>query len=390
MLAALLTGAGAAGYWNGLTSLLAVSVVVVQIVVLGLIRGRRRTGSLAASAYVFGLAVLLVLGAGMAGGALGAVGLLAALGLFGVGETLFQPSIMALVNDLAPDAGRGRYNSVINLSFQAGAGLCRTILRSPVYSLKEGQSRTAKGTGRREVTGMLMTDQEVRKAINAGELVIDGFDEACLQPASYDARIGPEVYVSHCEDAVVFDDKTRTVALQPGEFALLVTHERFALPKDIAGNIGAKTYFTHKGLILLAGLQIDPGFKGALALAVFNSSPKAIVLEYLQEICTIQFFRLSMPVSKVPPVNRDLEAGRLPRVGKDYFRELETQSLTQIAKELKGLAMNMGQLAQHVDALTKNVSGLEKNMAALQRAAWALLSSVVLAILAVAYKIVTG
>lgn len=97
------------------------TIVVVQIVVLGLTCGRRRTGSLAASAYVFGLAVLLVLGAGMAGGPLGAVGLLAALGLYGVGETLFQPSIMALVNDLAPDAERGRYNSVINLSFQAGA-----------------------------------------------------------------------------------------------------------------------------------------------------------------------------------------------------------------------------------------------------------------------------
>lgn len=38
-----------------------------------------------------------------------------------MGETLLQPSLYALVNDLAPDALRGRYNSVFNLSWQAGA-----------------------------------------------------------------------------------------------------------------------------------------------------------------------------------------------------------------------------------------------------------------------------
>ncbi len=237
---------------------------------------------------------------------------------------------------------------------------------------------------------MLMTDQDIRAAIEAHQLVIVGFEEACLQPTSYDARVGSEVFVSHGEESVVFDDRTKTVAIQPGEFALLVTNERFTLPKDIAANIGAKTYFTHKGLILLSGLQIDPGFEGALALAVFNSSPKAIVLEHLQEICTIQFFRLSKPVTKAPPVNKDLAAGRLPRVGKDYFRELETQSLTQIAKELKGLAMNVSELARHVDDLTKNVAGLEKNMGSLQKAAWTLLVAIVITLLGFAFKLVSG
>ncbi len=207
---------------------------------------------------------------------------------------------------------------------------------------------------------MLMTDGQIRQAIADGQLRIEGFDERCLQATSYDARIGLEVHVSHNEQSISFNERTRIVALKPGEFALLVTHEKFDLPMDIAANIGPKTYFTRKGLILLAGLQIDPGFKGALALAVFNSSPRTIVLEHMQEICTIQFFRLNQPATKSPVTNRDLLEGRVPRVDKDYFRDLETHSLTEIGKDLQRLASNVDQLTQNVASLSKSVAGLYK------------------------------
>lgn len=231
---------------------------------------------------------------------------------------------------------------------------------------------------------MLMTDEQIREAMARGELVIEGFEEKCLQGTSYDARIGREVHVSHCEESVVFTDTKKSVTLKPGEFALLVTHEKFRFPMDIAANIGPKTYFTRKGLILLAGLQIDPGFSGALGLAVYNSSPKGIVLEHLQEICTVQFFRLNSPATKAPPVIRELQEGRLPRVDKDYFRdEFETQSLTEIGKELR-------QLVQNVDQLTQNVSALSKSVSNLQKIGWPLAVSVVLALLAMAYKLIAG
>lgn len=40
--------------------------------------------------------------------------------VFGIGETFLSPSVSPLVNDLAPDALRGRYNATVNLSWQAG------------------------------------------------------------------------------------------------------------------------------------------------------------------------------------------------------------------------------------------------------------------------------
>ena len=61
----------------------------------------------------------LVLGAcGLVPGTLGATLLVAAFAsVFAFGETLLQPTIPALVNDLAPDHLRGRYNALSSASF---------------------------------------------------------------------------------------------------------------------------------------------------------------------------------------------------------------------------------------------------------------------------------
>jgi MFS family permease len=41
--------------------------------------------------------------------------------VFALGETLLQPTIPALVNDLAPDHLRGRYNALSSSAFQLAA-----------------------------------------------------------------------------------------------------------------------------------------------------------------------------------------------------------------------------------------------------------------------------
>jgi len=256
---------------------------------------------------------------------------------------------------------------------------------------------------------VLMTNVDIEEALDKGKLKIEGFDAGCLQGTSYDARIGAQVHISNSEESVTFDDQRKTARLQPGEFALLITHERFQLPLDMAANIGPKTYFTRKGLILLAGLQVDPGFKGALALAVFNSSPKTIMLEHMQEICTLQFFQLKAPATAAAPVNRDLEQGNVPRVDKDYFRELETQSLTEVGKDLRNLAANVNLLTENVDALSrkltenveilstrltenvealsKNISELRQSVAELRRIVWSLVLAMIPVLLGIAFQL---
>lgn len=93
-------------------------IVVLQLFVLGRIEGLRRTRVIAAMGVVWAGAWLLLGACGLVSGTVGATLLVAGCAsVFGIGETLLQPTIPALVNDLAPDHLRGRYNALSSASF---------------------------------------------------------------------------------------------------------------------------------------------------------------------------------------------------------------------------------------------------------------------------------
>ena len=99
--------------------------IALQLFVLRYaLAGRRRTRSIAASGLLFAAAPLgALVAARFGGGTLTAALLVGALMATGLANTLLQPSLYALVNDLAPDTLRGRYNAAFNLAWQAGAVL---------------------------------------------------------------------------------------------------------------------------------------------------------------------------------------------------------------------------------------------------------------------------
>lgn len=97
-------------------------IVALQLLVLQRIEGRRRTRVLMVMAATWATAWLILGSTGLVPGTLTAAFLVAAyMGVFGLGETMLQPTIPALVNDLAPDHLRGRYNAASSGAFQAAA-----------------------------------------------------------------------------------------------------------------------------------------------------------------------------------------------------------------------------------------------------------------------------
>jgi MFS family permease len=93
-------------------------IVLLQLVVLRRIEGRRRTRVIMVMSLTWAVAWLLLGSSGLLPGTLGATILVAACtSVFAVGETLMQPTIPALVNDLAPDHLRGRYNALSTAAF---------------------------------------------------------------------------------------------------------------------------------------------------------------------------------------------------------------------------------------------------------------------------------
>ena len=97
-------------------------IVLLQLLVLQRIEGRRRTRVIAVLGGIWAVSWLLLGSSSLVPGTLTATALVAGCAsVFALGETLLQPTIPVLVNDLAPDHLRGRYNAVSSGAFQLAA-----------------------------------------------------------------------------------------------------------------------------------------------------------------------------------------------------------------------------------------------------------------------------
>jgi len=97
-------------------------IVLLQFTVLKLIAGHRRTRVMQVMAAVWAVSWLVLGATGLLPDSLAAaIGVLAFMGIFAFGETMLQPTVPAIYNDLATDATRGRYNAINSAAFQGGA-----------------------------------------------------------------------------------------------------------------------------------------------------------------------------------------------------------------------------------------------------------------------------
>jgi MFS family permease len=97
-------------------------IVVLQLVVMQRIEGRRRTRVIAVMGVVWAISWLLLGMSGLVPGTLGATLLVCGCAsVFALGETLLQPTVPAIVNDLADEHLRGRFNALNAAAFQLPA-----------------------------------------------------------------------------------------------------------------------------------------------------------------------------------------------------------------------------------------------------------------------------
>ena len=209
----------------------------------------------------------------------------------------------------------------------------------------------------------LLTDSEIKEAIKNDGLEIDPLNEESLKSASYDVRLGGKAIITRNvsleelrgkiqkEDVKEINiEKDESITIPGGAFALVATLERIKLPNNYAGHIGMKTYYTRKGLSILSGLQIDPGWDGVLVLGLANLSPRSITVDYKDQLCTIEIHKLNRSAEK--PYNGKFMAeqreGKIPVSDKDYLRTIETMSVSDLTKALIDLSQNVNFLGKMV------------------------------------------
>jgi MFS family permease len=98
------------------------TIVLLQLLVLQRIEGRRRTRVIVVLSVLWSVSWLMTGLSGLLPGSTSAAALIiGGSAVFALGETLLQPTIPAITNDLSPDHLRGRYNAVMAGAFQLAA-----------------------------------------------------------------------------------------------------------------------------------------------------------------------------------------------------------------------------------------------------------------------------
>jgi deoxycytidine triphosphate deaminase len=88
--------------------------------------------------------------------------------------------------------------------------------------------------------------------------------------------------------------ESKHLTLEPGDFAVIKTHEAFFLSEQILGIFGQSSDLAKEGLQVLHSPFIDPGFKGQLKFGIKNLNNIAVSLEFaVSLIGKVCFFDIS-------------------------------------------------------------------------------------------------
>ena len=155
---------------------------------------------------------------------------------------------------------------------------------------------------------MILSDRDIRTAIADGIIIIDPYDERCIQPSSVDLHVDSQFRVFANSRYPFIDvreempDLTELVEvkpdepfiLHPGEFVLGSTLEQVGIPPDLAARLEGKSSLGRLGLMThsTAGF-LDPGFTGHVTLELSNVANLPITLYPGMRIGQIAVFQLT-------------------------------------------------------------------------------------------------
>lgn len=146
---------------------------------------------------------------------------------------------------------------------------------------------------------MILADYQITELCRNG--MVTPFDEALVNPASLDVRLGEMLLIESAESPELVryplkgHSKERPYLMVPGQFVLAQTQETFNLPNDIAAQFMLKSSRAREGLEHLMAGYCDPGWHGSvLTLELHNSRQlHSVALWPSMKIGQMVFHRMS-------------------------------------------------------------------------------------------------
>lgn len=185
-----------------------------------------------------------------------------------------------------------------------------------------------------------------------GRIGIEPFDADNVEPASYDMTLGSEAFIPEDEHKQRLEPGSM-LSIPAGGTALILTRERLTVGNDIAGHVGLRSYYTRKGIDILKGPQIDPGFEGPLHVVLINLSPSKQAIPYGEPIVTVEFVELSEPVEEGYDGKYQMQDS-ITQQEIDDLMEGEGIALSEAVEAMQNIARDVATLEESVSRLPRH------------------------------------
>ncbi|HDY87664.1 MAG TPA: dCTP deaminase [bacterium] len=189
---------------------------------------------------------------------------------------------------------------------------------------------------------MILTNEQIKEAIDKGDIKIEPFEENQIQAASYDLRIGKQGATASEKKLVNIEDKGYLL-LKPGDFGIITALEILHFNPQHVGRFGLRSKYARRGLIATTGPQIDPGYRGRLIVGLTNPTPNSITLPYKDDFLTVEFHKLEKPSTQ--PYSGDYQnKTELRPEDIEMIVETESMSMPEVLQTLNSLSTNVDRL----------------------------------------------
>jgi len=147
----------------------------------------------------------------------------------------------------------------------------------------------------------ILVDHQISAFHACKKIGIEPFDQANIQPNSYDLHLADDYQISvDCGTLDPYDKVSIRDAfvgqtadqlfLEPGGFILGSTVETITLPADVVGMVEGKSSLARLGITIhQTGGYIDAGFTGRITLEISNCHPSPVKLTAGMPIAQIVF-----------------------------------------------------------------------------------------------------
>jgi dCTP deaminase len=185
--------------------------------------------------------------------------------------------------------------------------------------------------------------------------LVDDYDVARIDRASYRLRVGAEVYVSPTGEPDDPRNKPKRqlkagqgFTIPAGQFGFILTEERIRVPVGAIAFISIRAGYKFRGLVNVSGFHVDPNYEGRLIFSVFNAGPGPVHLSRGKACFLIWYADLDQP--------SDLEK----RVG---FDSIPSELTGPIAGGLQSFAGLLSKINENDKKLSDRVTAVEREQA---------------------------